>query len=341
MSHGIEKPIDRVFSIIDAEWHGLAEVTEKIDDEVVNPLLFNILEGRIVIDIEGESVQMDQHKALVGDLRFRQENEPDVPKFVPLNIPKNSYQKIENRQVWEAMKKAIADIDGKVSCIGTLEAGKKFFISVDIGDGEFSINKDKFKANLCFITSHDGTLAIEAYDSTVRIVCMNTLRWSRDAAGEVGFKVYHSANASLAMASLGDLVNAILKGRADFRNTMEYLASVSISETNAANLVAGYFVNTTNTDELSTRSRNATEEIMRLFKSGQGNHGKNLYDLLNGATEYWTNGDGVGKRVGNSAQRVYKANFAKAADHKNAFANLLMNEQARKEAIAAGKNSGF
>src|SRR5574343_260523 len=250
MSHGIVKPIDKLFSTQSAEWHGLADVVTEITTETVKPILPPILRGGMSLDLglPGEftkpelkkrvsdflktenlqpcssasefaaklvalvkaEVKMPNHQGLVADYR---ECAPELITceetsggLVPLHIPKNSYRPIENREVWEAMQTALATVSAKITCAGTLEAGKKFFVSAQLGDGgEFTVNGDKFLANLNFITSHDGTLAMEAYDSTVRIVCMNTLRWSREAAGEVGFKVYHSQGASMAVQNLGPL----------------------------------------------------------------------------------------------------------------------------------------
>jgi hypothetical protein len=89
--------------------------------------------------------------------------------------------------------------------------------------------------------------------------------------------------------------------------------------------------------ELATRSRNAAEEIAMLFLRGQGNKGQTMYDLLNGATEYWSNGDGTGKKA-DSLTKAYKAQFGGAAEHKTAFANFLMGSKFD-EIVTAGKAS--
>lgn len=336
MSHGIIKPIDKVFSTKGAEWHGLADVVPTIDDATVSPLMFSILTGAISVALDGKVVPMGNHKALVADYRFRADLVGTENELVPLHIPKASYQPIENRALWNEMKTALRDVGAEVSCVGTLEAGKKFFISAILNDGgEFTVNNDRFHANLNFITSHDGTLAVQAYDSTVRIVCMNTLRWSLNAAGEVGFKVYHSSGASLAMSNLGELVSAVLSGRAEFRNTMEYLASVACDAPRAELIALGYFAKQTGSDTLATRSKNAAEEIVSLFQTGAGNSGKSLYDLLNGATEYWTGGSGTGKKKA-ADEKIYAANYGAASDHKSAFANFLSSPSAIEELIEAG-----
>lgn len=373
MGHGIEKPIDRLFSTESDEWHGLAEVVTEITDETVSPLLFEIVRGGMILDLGVKDTveemkkalsallktenlhpsaspsefmlkvvsrvrnetRMSNHQGLAADYRTCRPELIEIPEtsggLVPLHVPKNSYVPISNREVWEQMKKALKDLDAKVSCVGTLEAGKKFFISAQLGDGggSFEVNGDKFNANLNFITSHDGSFAVEAFDSMVRIVCMNTLRWSREAASEMKFKVYHSSNAALAMNNLGPLVNRILSGRATFKNQMEYLLSVAISREEAKRLVLGYFfadqsaISKKPISQLATNSFNAAEEIVRLYRDGKGNKGQTLFDLLNGATEYWTGGDGTGQDT-SKEERAYKANFGTAMEHKSAFVNLLL-----------------
>ncbi len=347
MSHGIILPVDMVFSTEGTEWHGLATVVDKITKETVSPILFDILTGKIVVSVAGEMVEMGRHKALVADYRFRKEEFEGTDYeggLVPLNIPRASYREISNLEVFTTMTKALRDLDVKVTSAGTLEAGKKFFLSAKLGNNdEFTVNGDKMLATVNFITSHDGTLAFEAYDSMTRIVCMNTLRASRSAAGEVGFKVYHSAGADLAMSNVGELLNALIAGRKEFKTSMKYLASIALSKKDAELITAGYFVSQTGKEELAPRSVNAVQEIVRLYANGAGNKGQSLYDLLNGATEYWTFGEGTGKEgkasKANKAAKLYKANYASAADHKDRFANFLMSEETIAEFKRLGKKA--
>ncbi len=345
MSHGIEKPIDKVFSTEGTEWHGLADAVETITKETVRPILPRILTGKVVVDVEGQAVPMGNHKALIADYR---ECNPDLISdestsggLVPLHIPKNGYQPIENVAVWDAMETAIADVEGvKISSCGTIEAGKIFFISVTLADGgKFQVNGDEYLANLNFLTSHNGVYAMEAFDSMIRQICRNTVRWSREAAGEVGFKAYHTLNADFAMKNIGGLINQILTGRAKFKDSMQYLASVSVSVDDAKALVTGYFAQIQNKKELATRSLNTIEAITELFQRGTGNQGKTLYDLLNGFTEYYSGGDGTGKDA-SKTEKMCKANFGMAANHKDAVMNLLLaGDDRRLQVIESGREA--
>lgn len=331
----IYEPIDKVFSTEGTEWHGKADHRpEGITDDVVEPILFPIEEFTPNITDGGETFTMGGFKSVVADLRHRDdlkevqvsEDEDGEPvmgdlRMLPLHMAKESYTVIENRDLWEMTRDALRGVDSKISCVGTLGKCQYFFISVILGDEPtFKVNGDEFAGNFNVITSHNGTMAVEAYDSLTRIVCMNTLKWSRSRKGELDFKVYHSKNSALAIRNMGDIINDILSGRVEFRNQMEFLADRSCTETLAREIIAGWL--TKGKKEMTTRGANRTDEIVRLFKYGQGNKGKTFYDLLNGVTEYFTSGEGTGKDA-STAKKWAKSEFGAAADHKRDMVNLL------------------
>ena len=337
MAHCIELPHDKVLSVEGTEWHGLAEQHEEITSTEVAPLFYEVKESPALVQIDGNQISLDNYKVLVADYRTCRTDLDEAEQLVPLHIPKAGYNVIQNSEVWDCMETALKGVGAKVTTAGTLEKGKKFFISADIGDKEQTINGDKFCSYVNFITSHDGTIAMNAYDSTIRIVCMNTLRWSMEAAGKVGFKVYHTKNANLGMNNLGDLLNAILNGRTMLKEVMEFMGKVTITNEEAIAMAAGYFCISTGKEEIATRSYNAATEIATLFSRGQGNRGESLYDLVNGATEYWTSGNGVGKTGATLGSRIYRSSMGAAADHKNAFVGMMADEESRKDAYKMGK----
>lgn len=339
----IDEKYDRVYSIKDAEWHGLAIVVPEIGNPEFDSLSHEIKEVPLNPIIDGVPVAFDNHKLLVADVA---KSRPDIvdanpnDRFVPLHIPKAKYGVISNAEVVECMKKSFKDLGVKVTTAGTLEGLKKFFISVDIGESKQIINGDDFECYVNFITSHDGTISMDAYDSTIRIVCMNTLNASREAAGKAGFKVYHTKNASLAMDGLSELFNAILQGRANLAEVMGYLNDHKCDANDALAMAAGYFCMETDTDKIATRSFNNAQGIVNLFANGLGNNGRTLYDLANGATEFWSSGDGVGKKTNSTgAQRAYRSQFGSAASHKEKFVAMLANDDRRAEAMFIGKKA--
>lgn len=340
MSSGIEKPVDKIFSTLGSEWHKQAEVRETIGEAEFKALSPKILEISNASGTaqDGRIVKLPNHKILAADYSLaRPELVGTENELVFLHIPKNSYRPIENAELFALLRDSLADVlenGATVTCAGTLEAGKKCFASVSIGDDlrvKTKTGDETVKTSLNFVTSHDGTLGLRCYDSMIRIVCMNTLRWSLEAQGEVGFSVYHTQGANIKIAHVSEMIQAIMAGRGEFVRCMEELAQIDADTRQLANIPLGYFASMQDkTDELATRSMNAAEEITRLAYRGKGNSGRTLYDLANGGTEFWTSGDGTGKKS-DSAERMYKAEFAGAADHKTRFVQGLLNENTRNE----------
>jgi hypothetical protein len=320
---GIIKPVDRTFSVCGPEWHNKAEHVSVIDETVLAPIFFSVEERPLLSEVDGITYTIPNYKTLWADYRHR-DDFGDHPKMVNLHVSKESYKPILNRDIWEMALKAVAGLDCVVSSVGTLGAGKYFYITIQIkGDEEFSVKGDKFSGYFNIITSHNGTMALEAYDSLIRIVCMNTLRWSRSAKGEIDFKVYHTSNSAIAITNMGDILNQVLSGRKEFVNQMEYLMTVPCSFSQAMNLVAGWVGAGKRDFKLSNQAKNRVDDIALLFRQGKGNSGKTLYDLLNGATEYWTSGNGTGKKA-TVVDKWTRSEFGKASDDKRDFVNYLM-----------------
>lgn len=341
----IIEPIDITYSNQGPEWHGKAVTVPEITEDVLQPIFFDIQERPLSISEDGVSYGVNGYKAIVADLRHRPELEAvEVDgntvnlQMVPLHVSKESYQVIPNQWVWDMIQTAIKGIPCTVTSAGTLGAGKYFYSTIALeGEEGFSVGKDKFLAYFNVITSHNGTLALEAYDSLVRIVCMNTLRWSRSAKGELNFKVYHTAGARMAITNMGEIVNQILSGRKEFVNQMGYLQSVPCNLSLAMELIAAWLSGGKKDYELSTQAKNRVDDVALLFVKGKGNNGENLYDLFNGVTEYFTHGNGTGKK-GTVISKWVRSEFGKAAEDKREFVNFLMQgENGLKEQAKIGR----
>ena len=342
MAHGIAKQ-DLIFSTTGTEWHGKALVVPAIGQTEIDRVSFPILETTFGFSVDGIYIPMPEHKIVAADLRHRLEL-PENERIVPLNIPKTGYCAISNRDIYEQAVNICHGLSMKIVTMGTLEGCKKFFLSIDTGDSNLIVKnratgiKENVLAYIDLINSHDGSLAQETYDSMTRIVCMNTLRWSREAKGSIGGKVYHTKNAKLAMDSMAKRINEVMKNRVEFVQRMEALSEVTISKADALNVTLAYLAKNNEEgkrDKISTRGMNAAESIVDLYDRGRGNVGKSLYDLFNGATDYWTNGDGTGKKA-DVGTKLFKSRHGTAADHKENFLSFIDRNDLTEE-IETGK----
>jgi hypothetical protein len=326
MAHGKEKQ-DLIFSTKSTEWHGLAIVRAIIGKPEIDQASFNILETEVGFNVDGIHVPMKGHKIIAADLRHRLDL-PEDERIVGLHIPKTGYNPISNREIFEQAEEICRALGMSITTMGTLEGCKKFFLSIDTGSSELSVKNyangkvEKILSHINMVTSHDGTMAQETYDSMIRIVCMNTFRWSRLAKGSIGGKVFHTKNSKMALDAMTNRIIEIVSGRKVFVETMEKLSQITVNRADAFSLSLAYLAQARadgeNTEKVSTRSVNAAESIANLFDRGKGNVGKSRYDLFNGATEYWTDGDGTGKKL-DAASKRYKGLYGAASDHKTDF----------------------
>lgn len=349
MAHEINAE-DATFSTIGTEWHGKATVIPEINDDTISSIIDTpIVERKMAFYDEDEDggiiidtlEKVENQKAVVADLRHREDLPEHCRRKVTLHVPKESYRIITNREIFDCVKKAIHDVQGaKIVTAGTLDSFRKFYISVQLEDGQSMKTErgDSFNAILNFLSSHDGTLNLTAMDSFTRIVCMNTFRYN--AAYEGGaFKMYvpHTKNASIQIDNMAEYLNCVLRGRKKVIESMSYLEALKLeSPSDAAYVAAGYFT-APEASEMSTTAFNRCSVIRDLSLSGKGNHGKDRSDLFNGFTEYFSHFDGAGGKKASKAERWSASQFGQAADHKESFLELLLDENTYQETLQRGE----
>jgi hypothetical protein len=330
----IDATVDKVYSKVSREWHGKAIVTPVINEETINTIMPPIVEGEIAVNIGGEQVSLENKKAIVADYRFR-DDIPQGEQLVPLSIMGKDYRVIENREVFNAVKNAIDNfgLDAEIVTAGTVRKGRSFFISLQQAQShEVELREgDRWTFYLNLATSHDGTDALVSTICGFRQVCWNTVRASIDSS-DVKVKIFHTKNADMQLDALPEILVAMRNKQTDMVEALAHLAGIKCDIVKARRIVNGYFsrLQGGNT-EFATRTANTVDGIVSTFRTGKGNRGETLYDLVNGVTEFYTHGDGVGK-TGTGLVKTYRSEFGSAAEHKERFLNLVRDSN-RREAM--------
>ena len=327
MSHQITK-IDTVLRPAGSKydtWHGIdTEVHEPITLPVARRYGVLPVVNKQALYVAGSDDAVENFKALTAI------DKNGVKQT--LDVVSDRYSIIQNEQVFKTMSESFkgTGLEYTLSCIGTLGGLKKFFISVAVGDdnGGFVVNGDKFYGNANFVTSHDGG-SLHAHDSLTRIVCANTLRSSMDGHKHVDFKIRHKGDTASKCADLSRYLSGMFTAREIFVENMGKLADQKVAGDDIRQIVGGFFVREAFKrgekleDGFKTRSLNMIDGITDLAISGRGNSGRSLYDALNGATEFWTSGDGVG-RTASAGKKAYSSEFGTAAASKERFSEYLV-----------------
>lgn len=305
MSAGIEYQ-DKIVSIIGKEWHGLAEYREDLKETGIpfdqSRLNYELVAAPIqTIMLDGAIIDIPSHKSIVcSDNNY------------PISVVKESYTIIQNSQIFETIMDSLTGIDYRIVCCGSLHNRKKVFFSVELKDAqEYMVNREQFQNHLTFASGHDGSMAFEAFDCSTRVVCQNTLNWSRRQKKLLNLKVYHTKNSSFKIVNMTKHIEELLEKREEFYQTYAGFCARPITLEKAEQILAGWITPSTakNGDKISTRAFNQVGDILGLFKSGAGNKGETLGDLLNGVTDYYTN------QYSNDSAKRFASNFGGSADN--------------------------
>lgn len=351
MAHKIETG-DAIFSTVGTEWHGLAThvqgtiTRETIRESILWPLremheVFGRLDACSINGVEypAAEVKLEERKIILADWRGRTDIPEDMRELVPLHVPTTQYYAIPNYDTFDRVEEMRESLGAEVVSVGTLRGGKTLIISLALkDDGDISICGTGYRRHLNISTGHDGQVFLP-HVSMVRMICANTERMSLESASGID-KIKHTVSAATKLPELGKMFERMLGLTEVFRANNEALAEIKMSEGQMREFTNGYFARDTNVkagNTLSTRAQNAADAIVNLAHHGRGTNGKTAYDLLCGATEYYSEGDGAGKKTRGQWDRLQNSLFGSAMDHKEGFATGLLSKETRADFGKAGK----
>lgn len=291
MSHGMESN-DRMFSVREAPWHGLGKV---LDDY---PL-------RAVAMAEAGLEWLVEEAPI-----FRRTTSPIGPSFVPvegwkqlyrddtgdiLNVAKDSYGVVQNIVGFE-IGEALLDADQavKYETGGSIKGGAQCYLTLRV-DEPVTISGDNSPTYPYVVVTwtHDGSGAVQARATNVRVVCWNTLSASEAEAARTGrkFTFRHTKNV---MDKIGDAKRAIAGVRQEhslFKVIANELAGISVSDETREQFVTT-FIPKPEADVISDRVLDnilkARKDVRGLFESASipEAHRNTAYGLLLAGTEY-------------------------------------------------------
>lgn len=354
MSHLIMEN-DLTFSVRSPEWMGLAIVPEgetenerfgKMPECVETHLCPDIRMSRdFIANFDGEQVSASDMGAVMIAADTR--NLPVHPgraihprPFVALATPKEGYEILQNSVFFQIAREAFEKLGVafNVSTAGTLGNLRRFYFSVDLADFKIRVpDGHEMRSFLAFMTSHDGSILATVKDSHIRPVCANTVGAIMRELANFQLSGKHTANGLASFDNLGFALEAFGKGTESISADYERLANIPTDYQASREIAAGYAFSDLiasgkripESVTISTQAFNTAEEIAQLSRTGAGNDGSSLYSLYNGATDFWSNGNGAGSMKVGISKRVSRSHFGQAAEHKAAFHRYLVDDTTR------------
>ena len=219
MAHELETQngVASFASFREPAWHGLGTVftEEKNTREMLEAANLNNWNVRLLdLDIPSE-LTSDKSYQYVVRTNPTDKNQTDV-----LGVVGERYVPLQNEDLF-AFGDNILDGGGRWETAGSIRGGRVVFGSLAL-DREIVLDPsgvaDKIKSYLLINTSHDGSIAIQASITPVRVVCANTLnlalnRTKKKDGVKQSFKIRHTQTAegkiAVAREALG-LANAYM-----------------------------------------------------------------------------------------------------------------------------------
>jgi len=204
----------------------------------------------------------------------------------PLGMASDHYEPTQNAEKFAAFDAALAGRAAWIS-MGSLKGGSIVYGLAEI-PGDWSIAGEAHERYLLALGYHDGKTADHFLTTCVRVECNNTrcqaVSAARNAKTELakGIRVTHRGDVQAKLSDVSDTFERALGDFNGYRERMETLVSVRLSEADERNILESIL------EGSSKRTEAARETIIELAHTGKGNRpvAGTAYGLLQGTSEY-------------------------------------------------------
>lgn len=241
------------------------------------------------------------------------------------------YKLIANSEIWNAVASGLEGSKHEIVSCGTVSDRSLGFISVKVSDNFIAANRDT--ANVMnVIWGHGGNKSVVARSGFTVVVCQNTLNVAMAEHADFKLSIRHTAKANV--FDLSKAIDAHIGVAAEFKSAMDALHSVNATASVARKIYAGFLADETpETKTGVTRLSNAVDSMETLFASGKGNAGRTMADVLNGATDYYSHGNGE-----NPWKQFVSSEFGAAGTNKTRLLEILRNPAELSATILRGES---
>lgn len=236
----------------------------------------------------------------------------------PLGLVSPGYKTVQPRQVLEFFRDLVEESGYRLHTAGTLFGGRKFWALAKVAEAVVA-DQDRVGGYLLLSTSCDGSMATEARETTVRVVCNNTLSMARAVGSKGSIKVGHRStfNAAAVKREMGLTAEHF----DSFMDAARALSNVRVSNA-AANAFVRNLLRPIETPD-DQRAPKGEADILRLFRGeaiGSGMASGSAWQMVNAVTQ-WVDHVKTAKSIDH---RLDAAFFGAGDDLKNRAFELAM-----------------
>jgi phage/plasmid-like protein (TIGR03299 family) len=210
------------------------------------------------------------------------------------------YTVYQNTQALDVVDDLLKTKKVTIETVGAIDDGRKVFTCLKLNSSIIVDGKDEVFQYVLLANSHDGSLAITAMPTNVRVVCNNTLSAALSSA-KSSYKIRHTANAAdrvkQAFTIMGLLednskansaaYNAMKHNALTKQEFFDYIGNIFYSREEIGELQTG------NKEAISTRKINTIGEVLQYAHTGIGQaealgNNLNMWYAYNAVTGFLT-----------------------------------------------------
>lgn len=307
MSHGMTE-LDRMFSVRVAPWH-MGETNSEVLDDHPDPAKVLIAAG---LDWQVEELELYRRLEREGHVTGIGGGFPGVTSVtfprIPgwklltrddtgdvLHVAKDSYGVAQN-EVGADIMDALLGADGavKYETGGSIHGGATCYLTARVDEPVVVNGDDSATYPYVVVTwSHDGSAALEARSTNVRVVCWNTLSMSEAESAKTGrrFTFRHTKKILERVDDAKAALSGVRQDRAAFVELANELAAIAVSDDTREKFVTT-FIPRPEAEVISDRVldniQNARAKVRGLFagETIPEAHKNSAYGLVLAGTEY-------------------------------------------------------
>jgi len=260
MAHGITSQ-DTMFSVRQVPWHGLGAVLDHRPGSLEEALALSGLDWTVsrrplLRETEDAPVPVEGWRATVRD---------DTDRV--LGVVSEDYAVVQNEQALAFLAELIGS-ELAFETAGSLWGGRAVWALAEL-PGHLEIGGDAVRRFVLVTTRHDGTAAVRARITPVRVVCQNTLTAALADGATPTYRVRHTGETQLALEEGRRVLGIALRGYDRFAALGDRLASQEMTERalrRALELL--YPADTALGGRALTNRRDREEAVLGLFRDG-------------------------------------------------------------------------
>ena len=224
MAHNLEQRDGQTSFIAKGEkaWHGLGTYVENsmTAEECIQGARMDWEVEKHPMYVENSDGEFDEIEGFSAATR---NDTGDI-----LSLVTDSYQIVQNREAFGFFDSIVDRGEAIYETAGVLGKGERIFITAKLPD-DIIVKGEQIENYILLTNSHDGTSALQAGFTSIRVVCNNTLT---AALGDLknSIKLRHTTNIKQMLAEAAEIMGISSKYTAELNEAFNEMAKVKITD---------------------------------------------------------------------------------------------------------------